>query len=149
MQNPVLQLKDGQTYVDGRSEETSRKLIELAEAAGLTNEVYTTSFGYIVPTSILPVDGVDETDEDKGEEIPETPGDKTVADQDSDPAAGEEEDLGEAAQFDPTQATIAEVKEYLDAADEDERERVLAAEAASEKPRKGVTDLAVTSEGAK
>lgn len=52
-------------------------------------------------------------------------------------------------QFDPTAATIAEVKDYLDGADATERERVLAAEAASEKPRKGVLDLAEAPEGAK
>ena len=50
-------------------------------------------------------------------------------------------------QFDPTAHTIAQVEEYLATADDAERARVIAAEKESSKPRKGVTDLAVTEEG--
>lgn len=51
-------------------------------------------------------------------------------------------------QFDPSKATVDEVKEYLDGADADERERVLAAEAAG-KGRKTILELAEVPEGAK
>jgi len=53
-----------------------------------------------------------------------------------------------AKEFDPAEATIAEIEDYFDGADEAERDRVLAAEAAG-KNRKGVLDLAKTSEGDK
>ena len=47
-------LNEDQSYVAGRSTSKVRDLVERAEAAGLeANEVITTSFGYIVPTSIL------------------------------------------------------------------------------------------------
>lgn len=47
-------LNEDQAYVSGRSEEQARDLVERAEAAGLdVSEVITTSFGYIVPKSIL------------------------------------------------------------------------------------------------
>ncbi|QWY82764.1 hypothetical protein PP641_gp023 [Arthrobacter phage SilentRX] len=62
-------------------------------------------------------------------------------------SAADKDAEGKAEQFDPTEATIAEVKEYLDGADDTERERVLAAEAEG-KGRKGILDLADT-EGAK
>jgi chromatin remodeling complex protein RSC6 len=47
-------LNDDQSYVAGRSTEKVRDLVERVEAAGLlASEVITTSFGYIVPSSIL------------------------------------------------------------------------------------------------
>ena len=47
-------LNEGQSYVAGRSTDKVRDLVERVEAAGLeANEVITTSFGYIVPSSIL------------------------------------------------------------------------------------------------
>ena len=49
--------------------------------------------------------------------------------------------------FDPTSKTIAEVEDYFDTADQAEIDRVIAAEKASAKPRKGVLDLAATQEG--
>lgn len=50
--------------------------------------------------------------------------------------------------YDPSAHNISEVEAYLEEADEDERARVFAAEAAG-KNRKGITDLATTPEGAK
>lgn len=47
-------LNEDQSYVAGRSTEQVRDLVERAEAAGIdASEIITTSFGYIVPTSIL------------------------------------------------------------------------------------------------
>lgn len=40
--------------------------------------------------------------------------------------------------FDPAEHSVAEVKEYLDGVDETERQRVLDAEASSDKPRRGL-----------
>lgn len=119
-----VQLNEGQSYVEGRSEETARDLIERATALGLQHEVFTTSFGYVVPSAVL-----------EDSEV-------------SDPAAGDEPGTDGGEQFDPAKATIAEVEDYLSGADEAERARVLAAEAAG-KNRKGVLDLAESSEGAK
>jgi hypothetical protein len=57
-------LNEDQAYVSGRSEEKARNLIERAEAAGLeANEVITTSFGYIVPASILEEGEADSTEQ--------------------------------------------------------------------------------------
>lgn len=65
------------------------------------------------------------------------------------PAAILDTEEGEAVQFDPLSATITDVRDYLAGADDTERERVLAVETASEKPRKGVLELAEAPEGAK
>lgn len=142
----IDQIKEGQTYVDGRSEETARDLIQRADALGLTHEVFTTNFGYIVPSVILEDAKDDDDAEDKSDGADDSDG--GVDDETSDPAAGEETAEEKAEEFDPTEATVDEVKEYLDHSDDTERERVLAAEAAGKK-RKGILDLAVTSEGAK
>lgn len=164
-----LHLNEDQTFVPDRSREKAAELIERAEKAGLSASVVSTTYnGYIVPTAILASDVLDngEADVDKADgtggeqadgeqQTPETPGEATVPDPasdatDSDPAAGEDQsEENVAKQFDVTEATIDEVKDYLAGADDTERERVLAAESAREKPRKGVLDLAAPSEGAK
>lgn len=132
--SPVKQqLNDDETFVEGRSREKAAELIELAEKADLRGSVRTTYNGYIVPTSILA----------KSAEA------KHAAAETSDPAAGEGTAPADAKQFDVTEATVEEVQDYLAHSDATERERVLAAEAAREKPRKGVLDLATTSEGDK
>lgn len=47
-------LNEDQSYVAGRSTDKVRDLVERATEAGIdASEVITTSFGYIVPTSIL------------------------------------------------------------------------------------------------
>lgn len=63
------------------------------------------------------------------------------------PASGNREPVENDDVFDPTKATVAEVEAYLsgDVSDE-ERARVIAAEQESAKPRKGVLDLAGTTE---
>lgn len=48
----------------------------------------------------------------------------------------------DAGAFDPSEHTVEEVKEYLASADDKERDRVIAAEEASEKPRRGILKLA-------
>lgn len=106
-------LNDGEAYVDGRSEDKARELHEAAKRAGIDwARVSTTSHGYIVPAELV------ETEEAEEE------------------SAEEAED--EAADYDPTEHTVAEVKEYLDGADDAERQRVLDVEANSDKPRAGL-----------
>lgn len=99
-----LAVADGHTYVEGRSPATARALLEAAAEAGLENAVKTTSFGYIVPDAVHEAYLAGPADED-----PE--GEKAV-------------------EFDPSEAKVEEVLEYLAGADEDERARVLAAEVA-------------------
>lgn len=118
-------LKEGQAFVEGREPEQAARLLELAHAAGLEHEVFTTSFGFIVPKSILEDADVDEE-----------------ADADADADAEEEA----VAEFDPSKATVEEVNDYLANADDAERERVLAAEAQG-KDRKALRPA--TSEGDK
>jgi hypothetical protein len=127
-------LADGEHFVEGRSEAKAKELLALAEAAGLPGQVSTTSFGYIVPAAIfgeLPA-------------TPELPGDDTVP-----PPAAAADENPEGVQFDPSTTTVDGVKEYLAGADDEERARVLAAEAASDTTRKGVLDLATIPEGDK
>lgn len=113
-------LADGESFVPTRSTALARELIEAAEAAGIdASRIVTTSHGYIVPSELL-ADEDDEADEADGDE-----------------------DL---VPFDPSKANVEEVKAYLEGADDDERERVLAAEATGKK-RSGV--LAFTSEESK
>jgi hypothetical protein len=45
-----------------------------------------------------------------------------------------------AGDFNPADHSVAEVNEYLESADADETARVLAAESATEKPRKGILE---------
>lgn len=121
-----LNLAEGQTYVEGRNQATSARLIEAAKEAGLAGQVYTTSFGYIVPSSL--VDAGDTTI--AGETVEdETPEDQTPEDQ-----------------FDPSEHNVEEVLAYLDGADADEKARVIAAESEATKPRVTITALA-TEEG--
>lgn len=110
-------LADGEEFVEGRSQETAAKLVGLAEAAGLKGSVRTTYKGYIVPSAIFAA-----------------------------PADEEDKGKGGAVEFDPSAATVDEVKEYLDGADDEERARVIAAEE-SGKARKSILELATTKEG--
>jgi hypothetical protein len=105
-------LKDDETFVEGRSEEKAQELLKRAAVFGLERRVSTTFDGYIVPTKILAEAEADEAEADEAKADPETP--------------AEEEAVTE---FDPSKATVEEVQNYLDGADDAERERVLAAEA--------------------
>lgn len=135
------QVPEGKTYVPGRSQDKAVELLDLAEKAGLAGQVATTSHGYIVPSAIFADGGADEAD-DNTDGAGDTAGGDTNSESTKD-ADGEEK----VEQFDPSAATVDEVKEYLGGADDTERERVLAAEEAG-KGRKGILDLADT-EGAK
>ena len=111
-----LHLNEGESYVEGRSTETAKTLLESAEAAGLgTSAVKTTSFGYIVPTAILEGSGVEEkaTSDVTGETL-HHPGDPAGDDQGN--------------EFDPADHSVEEVKAYVEDATEEERQRVLDAE---------------------
>lgn len=211
------QLDDGDAYIQGRSPEKSRELLEAAEAAGLdTALVRTTSDGYIVPAELGGDTGDDKNVLEIGMGVPtkgystalpdqpggkdaneavasnllsdiqpvadagaveaailnqseptnaktegnaegngsQTVGDSAVLGQDFDkeaeveaqkverpvlPApdglsdsekeADKNADEARADLYDPSEHTVEEVKDYLEGADEDERERVLAAEA--------------------
>ena len=110
-----LHLNEGESYVEGRSTETAKTLLESAEAAGLgTSAVKTTSFGYIVPTAILEGSGVEEkATSDVTVETLHNPGD-SAADQGN--------------EFDPADHSVEEVKAYIEDANDEERQRVLEAE---------------------
>jgi hypothetical protein len=126
MFEPIL--NDGEAYVDGRSEETAKHLYELAEKAGVDQAlVSTTSHGYIVPAKILGKKDEHVVAEDQPA-VSTEPGTTTDA----------EEAVNADVVYNPAEHSVAEVKEYLDGADEAERQRVLDAEASSEKPRKGL-----------
>ncbi len=121
-------LSDGQAYVPGRSEEQARHLMELAEKAGLdTSVVSTTSHGYIVPADILGK---------KDEAV--LPEDQPVVETEPGTSSDPSEVVNVQTAFDPSEHSVTEVKEYLDGVDETERQRVLDAEASSDKPRKGL-----------
>lgn len=110
-----LAVADGHTYVEGRNPDTARALLEAAAEAGLENAVKTTSFGYIVPDAVHEAYLAGPADED------ETP---------KDDGQGEDPEGHKAVEFDPSEAKVEEVLEYMAGADEDERARVLAAEVA-------------------
>lgn len=121
-------LNDGEAYVPGRSEETARHLMELADKAGVDPaRVSTTSHGYIVPAEILGK---------KDEAV--LPEDQPVVATEPDTSSDPSEVVNVQTAYDPTEHSVAEVKEYLDGVDETERQRVLDAEASSDKPRKGL-----------
>lgn len=192
------QLNDGDAYIQGRSPEKSRELLEAAESAGIDPAlVRTTSDGYIVPKELggdtgddsnvleigmgVPTKGYSTAlpDQDGGAEVNEqvaknllddvqpvedagaveaailnqseptnaktegtaegngsqTVGDSAVLGQDFDKVAQDKEQglMNPADLFNPNDHTVAEVKEYLDGADDAERQRVLAVEAEGQK----------------
>lgn len=121
-------LNDGEAYVDGRSEAKARELRDLAEKAGIDwARVSTTSHGYIVPAELVSKDKDAVKAEDQPAVITE-PGTTTDPD----------EAVNLVTEYDPSKHTVAEVKEYLANADDAERQRVLDAEANSDKPRAGL-----------
>lgn len=137
-------LRDGQSFVQGRSSAKAQELIALAEKHDLVGDIVTTSFGYIVPASILEGDAPEAATGDT--DAPET-GDTDATEADApETDATEVEAGGDGAEFDPSESNIDEVKAYLATADDAERERVLAAEEAG-KARKGI--LAESTEGDK
>lgn len=131
-----MELAEGQTFVEGRSEAKARELLKAAEAHGVENEVYTTSFGYVVPEKIL-TDKVEDTIEDIADE------EKAAAEKE---AAERQAEIDAAKPFNPSEASVAEVQEYLAGADEAERDRVLAEEKAG---KNRVTIVGNGEEGAK
>ncbi|HCB59093.1 MAG TPA: hypothetical protein DEP82_14555 [Arthrobacter bacterium] len=139
-------LADGEHFVEGRSEAKAKELLALAEAAGLPGQVSTTSFGYIVPAVIF---ASDVTDVDPAVLAALEAEKAAVKAQEDTAAAAAADENPEGVQFDPSTTTVDGVKEYLAGADDEERARVLAAEAASDTTRKGVLDLATIPEGDK
>jgi hypothetical protein len=134
MIKPIL--GDGEAYVEGRSEETARKLYEAAVKAGIDPaKVFTTSHGYVVPEELVAKKGKKAAAKEEEKQEEEAPAEEA-------PEVPAEEEGG----FDPAEHTVAEVKEYLAEADDAERDRVLGLESKSESPRAGVLKLG---EGAK
>lgn len=142
-----------ETYVDGRSAARAAELLGYAKESG--SRVLTTSHGYIVKTDILP-EGFD------GDVLTEESRPAVHTEPGTDPDAANVYNVGQAPahdtfakaeepakEFDPSKATVDEVLDYLDNADDEEVERVLAAEKAGKK-RKGILDEFTTDpEGAK
>lgn len=110
-----IKLNKDQFLVEGRSQATAAKLVEAAKELDLVAEVSTTSRGYIVPVAVAEAAGYEveaEAEEQSTEEVEET----KVA-----------EEQTEA--FNPSEHSVEEVNTYLEGVDEEERNRVLAAEA--------------------
>lgn len=129
-----VELAEGQEFIEGRSEEKARELLKAAK--GRESEVLTTSFGYIVPKGLLTAEvkeDVKEIEERQAREAAEK-------------AAAEQAELEKLKPFDPTEASVPEVRDYLSGADEDERKRVLAEEKAG---KNRVSIVGSDEEGAK
>ena len=147
----TLNLADGESFVKGRSMAKAQELLELA--GDRATEVRTTSYGYVVPTEILP-EGYEAITKADLPAVTTEPGTSTNVDEvfnkggepTGTPAKEEIEEEGEEegeALYDPADHTISEVEAYLEEADDEEHARVIAAEAEG-KQRKGVLDLAKT-----
>lgn len=118
-----LSLREDEAFVEGRSYEQAIEFLARAEKAGLDPHVVrTTSFGYIVPKSLLK--GDDPVNDDENPQDTENP--ETGAELNGPGKGGEEKD-GDSP-FDPADHTVKQVEAYLDGADDAERDRVLAAE---------------------
>jgi hypothetical protein len=153
-------LADGEAFVQGRSQATAKALVSAAADADLKGTVRTTYDGYIAPVEVVEAAGFGSASSTESS-TPENPADhsdpapvKADAEDDGesipDPADAPDEDVNpEGQQFDPSAATIAEVKAYLADVDDVERTRVIDAEKASAKPRTGVLELAAIPEGDK
>lgn len=142
-----FKLPEGTVHVKGRGTAQAKALIERAEELGIdASEIVTTSVGYLVPEALverteegeaqaptpdLEVDGsIDPStvsgnqDPDDQTQTPETPDENLAA-------------------YDPSEHNVDQVTEYLEGADDAERERVIAAEKDG-KARKTILDLANT-----
>lgn len=131
------ELAEGQSYVEGRSEETARALYEAAEKAGVDQAlVSTTSHGYVAPSEVVSAAGLEETKI----ELTAPNGINVHTDgTDAQKEAVAKRNAKQDAEFDPADHTVAEVQEHLASADDAERERVLAAEKDG-KARKGLLE---------
>lgn len=129
------ELGDGQSYVEGRSEETARALYEAAEKAGVDQaEVFTTSHGYVAPSDVVKAAGVEET------KIELTaPNGINAATEEGVKSLKEVKAEAPSEEFDPADHSVAEVRAHLDSADDEERARVLEAEKAG-KGRKSLVE---------
>jgi len=130
--------------------------IEVVEAAGFTAITSSTNpeRGEGAPVDQLEASPVQNVDGDVPAGATEATEKQEVTDAgdaeekfDEAPADEDKTEEAPADLYDPTAHTIAEVEAYLADATDEERARVIAAEKESAKPRKGVTDLAVTEEG--
>ena len=135
----------GFTFVEGRSADTARELLEAAEAAGVAGQVYTTSFGYLVPDAALDDKAKAKSEEESDAAAEAEAAAAAEAEAEAKAAADAEKAAEGAKQYDPTGAKVEEVLEYLAGADEEERTRVIAAEAAG---KNRVTITEYTAEGA-
>lgn len=136
----------GYTFVEGRSAETARELLEAADAAGKPGEVFTTSFGYLVPEEVLnSATESGDTEEQEEAKTEEAKTEEVKTEEVKTEEAKTEENPG-GSQFDPSDAKVEEVLEYLDGADDEERARVLAAEVAG---KNRTTITSAYEEGAK
>jgi hypothetical protein len=151
----TLNLADGEEFVEGRSQETAARLVTLAKEAGLSGSVKTTYNGYIVPSAIFDADADAEAQKQADAEAAAEAEARaaaqaaTEAEADKNAAESKAEDNPKGVEYDPSTPTVDEVRDYLANANDEERARVLEAEAASAKPRKGILDLATIAEGAK
>lgn len=149
-------LADGEAFVQGRSKDTAAALVTAAADLGLKGSVKTTYDGYRAPVEVVEAAGFATATESSVPENPADHSDPAPVKADAVPETPESDESDEADEadadadlFDPSGKTIAEVEAYLAGADDDERARVIAAEQESTKPRKGVLDLAATTEEGK
>ena len=144
-----FKLAKGQVHVKGRGTDQANALIKRAEELGIdASEIITTSVGYLVPEALVQREETAQAGEAKE--------DQTSKDQDqSQDTADKDLDQGQDTAdkdleaYDPTKHTVDDVVEYLAGVDEAERDRVIAVEKESSKPRKGILELADTGEETK
>lgn len=133
-----FKLAKGQVHVKGRGTDQANALIKRAEELGIdASEIITTSVGYLVPEALVQREETAQAEEAKE--------DQTSKDQDQ----GQDTADKDLEAYDPTKHTVDDVVEYLAGVDEAERDRVIAVEKESSKPRKGILELADTGEETK
>lgn len=130
----TINIGEGETFIKGRSREVARELLERAVGLDIdTSLVRTTSHGYIVPSELLSEPDADAADSG------EAKADDSKAD------GGDSDDKDD--EFDPSAHTVAEINDYLPKVDEEERNRVLAAERAGK--NRAAFQTETNTEGAK
>ena len=142
-----FKLAKGQVHVKGRGTDQANALIKRAEELGIdASEIITTSVGYLVPEALV--------QREETAQAAEAKEDQTSKDQDQGQDAADQDQGQDTADkdleaYDPTKHTVDDVVEYLAGVDEAERDRVIAVEKESSKPRKGILELADTGEETK
>lgn len=119
-----MKLADDETFVEGRSKENAKRLLQKASELGVDPRlVRATTGGYIAPKALV---GDDESPSGRFSAVEENTNSNLPHPDSQEDERRKASPKGQ--EFDPANYGVGAVRRYLENADEDERQRVLDAE---------------------